>query len=67
MTPAKAAAYAISALVYLVAAVLVVGGLWLAVAARSFLGIFLGLALFGMGVFMRPRFWKPPTDGRGSS
>src|SRR6266511_42821 len=62
MTAAKAAAYTISGLVYLAAAVFVASGLWLALVIRSFLGIFVGLALVAMGVFMRPRFWKPPKE-----
>jgi len=63
LAAAKAAAYGISIVVYLVAIGFVVGGLLLAVQTLSVLGIFFGLGLAALGFFMRPRFGKTPkTD-----
>jgi Zn-dependent protease with chaperone function len=63
LTVAKGTAYAISAGVYLVALGLIAAGVFLALAVRGLLGIFCGVALVLIGVLMRPRFGKAPTDG----
>ena len=62
LTAAKSAAFAISGLVYLAAIGLFVGGIALAVATLSLLGIFIGLGLAILGFVMRPRLGKIPPD-----
>jgi len=64
LTPARAGAYAVAAIVHLLALAFLVGGVALIV--LTFFNVFAlvgGLVLVGLAILMRPRFRKAPDEG----